>query len=305
MFGIAKLLTEEEIPTPGGSKKWRVGNIKSILTNEKYKGDALLQKTFTVDFLTKEKKKNEGEIPQYYVTGNHEPIIPVATFNRVQRLIEQRAKSVGRPSYVSVYSSKIKCGYCGGWYGSKVWHSNSKYRQVIWQCNHKFQEKCTTPNLTEKEIQESFVKAVNQLVQMKKEIIQNHQEMMEVIFDTSTLKTEQEQLETKLNEIAVIVNQCINENAKLVQNQDEYEAKYTQLVNRFNTTQNELDKVKKEMIEKESRRDDIVDFINQLQERELLTEFDEQVWRSMVKDMTVYEGGRIEFHFLDGGVIRF
>ena len=305
MFGIAKLLTEEGILTPGGSKKWRVGNIKSILTNEKYKGDALLQKTFTVDFLTKEKKKNEGEIPQYYVTGNHEAIIPVATFNRVQRLIEQRAKSVGRPSYVSVYSSKIKCGCCGGWYGSKVWHSNSKYRQVIWQCNHKFQEKCTTPNLTEKEIQDLFVKAVNQLVQMKKEIIQNHQEMMEAIFDTSTLKTEQERLETKLNEIAIIVNQCINENAKLVQNQDEYESKYTQLVNRFNTTQNELDKVKEEILEKESRKEGILDFINQLQEQELLTEFDEQVWRSMVKDMTVYEGGRIEFQFLDGGMIRF
>ena len=205
---------------------------------------------------------------------------------------------------MSVYSSKIKCGCCGGWYGSKVWHSNSKYRQVIWQCNHKFQEKCTTPNLTEKEIQDVFVKAVNQLVQMKKEIIQNHQEMMEVIFDTSTLKLEQERLEIQLNEIAVIVNECINENAKLVQNQDEYEAKYTQLVNRFNTTQNELDKVKKEIIEKESRRDDIIDFINQLQERELLTEFDEQVWRSMVKDMIVYEGGRMEFQFLDGKVIR-
>ena len=152
-------------------RKWRVGNIKSILTNEKYKGDALLQKTFTVDFLTKEKKKNEGEIPQYYVTGNYEAIIPVATFNRVQRLIEQRATCVGRPSYVSVYSSKIKCGCCGGWYGSKVWHSNSKYRQVIWQCNNKFQEKCTTLNLTEEEIQDLFVKAANQLVRMKKEII--------------------------------------------------------------------------------------------------------------------------------------
>ena len=149
------------------------------------------------------------------------------------------------------------------------------------------------------------MKAVNQLVQMKKEIIQNHQEMMEVIFDTSTLKTEQERLEIKLNEIAIIVNQCINENAKLVQNQDEYEEKYTQLVNRFNTTQNELDKVKEEILENESRKDGILDFINQLQEQELLTEFDEQVWRSMVKDMTVFEGNRVEFQFLDGGVIRF
>lgn len=115
--------------------------------------------------------KNEGEIPQYYVTGSYEAIIPVATFNSVQRLIEQRATCVGRPSYMSIYSSKIKCGCCGGWYGSKVWHSNSKYRQVIWQCNNKFQEKCTTPNLTEEEIQDLFVKAANQLVRMKKEII--------------------------------------------------------------------------------------------------------------------------------------
>ena len=143
------------------------------------------------------------------------------------------------------------------------------------------------------------MKAVNQLVQMKKEIIQNHQEMMEVIFDTSTLKTEQERLETKLNEIALIVSECINENAKLVQNQDKYEAKYTQLVNRFNETQNELDKVKKEIIEKESRRDDILDFINQLEEQELLTEFDEQVWRGLVDFATIYENGIVHFRFLD------
>ena len=250
------------------------------------------------------KKKNEGEIPQYYVTGNHEAIIPVATFNRVQRRIEQRATCVGRRSYVSVYSSKIKCGCCGAWYGSKVWHSNSKYRQIIWQCNHKFQEKCTTPNLTEEEIQDLFVRAVNQLVQMKKEIIQNHQEMMEVIFYTSRLKIEQERFETKLNEIALIVNECINENAKLVQNQDKYEAKYTQLVNRFNETQSELDKVKKEIIEKESKREGSIDFINQLQERKLLTGFDEQVWRGLVDFLTVYENGRVDIQFYDGKVIR-
>ena len=57
-----------------GKKTWSVSTINSILCNEKYKGDALLQKTFTVDFLTKTTKRNEGEIPQYYVTGNHEPI---------------------------------------------------------------------------------------------------------------------------------------------------------------------------------------------------------------------------------------
>jgi len=71
---IAKELTERKLPTPGGKAVWSQSTVRSILTNEKYKGDALLQKEFTVDFLKKKTKKNEGEIPQYYVEGNHEAI---------------------------------------------------------------------------------------------------------------------------------------------------------------------------------------------------------------------------------------
>ena len=66
-FAIAKALTEEGIPTPGGKTNWSGSTVRSILTNEKYKGDALLQKVYTVDFLSKKKKVNEGEVPQYYV----------------------------------------------------------------------------------------------------------------------------------------------------------------------------------------------------------------------------------------------
>jgi DNA invertase Pin-like site-specific DNA recombinase len=73
--GIAQKLTDDGIKTPGGKDKWSISTVKSILSNEKYKGDALLQKCFTVDYLTKKQKKNEGEIPQYYVEGNHEAII--------------------------------------------------------------------------------------------------------------------------------------------------------------------------------------------------------------------------------------
>ena len=129
--------------TPGDKTKWSSRTVKAILTNEKYKADALLQKTFTVDFLTKEKKVSEGEIPQYYVTGNYEVIIAPKTFDRVQRMIEQRTTGKNRLSSVSIFSSKIKCGNCGSWFGSKVGHSNSKYRKKIWQCNHKFKKVVT------------------------------------------------------------------------------------------------------------------------------------------------------------------
>ena len=146
---IARTLTNEGIPTPSGKEKWYATSIKSILTNEKYKGDALLQKSYTTDFLTKKTKKNEGEIPQYYVKGNHEAIIDEKTFALVQTKMAARTKGQNRISSVSIFSSKIKCGDCGSWYGSKVWHSTDKYRRVIWQCNHKFDgEKCTTPTLT-------------------------------------------------------------------------------------------------------------------------------------------------------------
>lgn len=160
---IARLLTQESIPTPGGKKVWSGTVVKSILTNEKYKGDALLQKVYTTDFLSKKKKKNEGEIPQYYVEGNHEAIITPAVFDRVQERMRRKDGREGGRIGERIFSGKIRCGDCGGWYGSKVWHSNDKYRKVVWQCNRKFDggHKCTTPHLEEKTIEELFLKALN------------------------------------------------------------------------------------------------------------------------------------------------
>ena len=303
-FGIAKELTGEGILTPGGKKKWSARTVAAILSNEKYKGDALLQKSFTVDFLTKEKKKNEGEIPQYYVTGNHEAIIPPSTFDRVQRLLEQRKDGKNRISSVSIYSSKIKCGDCGSWYGSKTWHSTSKYRQKIWQCNQKFEEKCTTPHLTEEEIQKLFLEAVNKLVKNKKEIISNHKEMAKIIFDTSALEKEKIELKEELNIVAEQVNDCINENARKVQNQDEYEVRYTSLVNRFNATKSSLDEIKQTIMEKQSKHDEVEDFIKELEKQELMTEFDKNVWLSMADYLTVHHDGNVEFTFLDDSQIE-
>ncbi len=144
---IAKHLTERKISTPGGKEKWQQSTVLSILQNEKYKGDAILQKSFTVDFLTKKKKINEGEIPQYYVENSHPAIITPEVFDLVQHEIKKRKEAKGYKTGSSCFSGKIVCGECGSFYGSKVWHSTSKYRRVIWQCNSKFKNKnkCSTP----------------------------------------------------------------------------------------------------------------------------------------------------------------
>ena len=163
-YAIAKILTEEGVPTPAGKRVWSFGTVRSILTNEKYKGDALLQKRYTVDFLSKKKKVNEGEVTQYYVKGCHEAIIEPEIFDRVQEQIRTHRK--GRSSGRNLFSGKVRCGDCGNFYGPKVWHSNDKYRKAVWQCGHKFDGecKCTTPHLTEAEITEAVLDAVSALI---------------------------------------------------------------------------------------------------------------------------------------------
>ena len=151
--------------------------IKSILTNEKYKGDALLQKRFTVDFLTKKTKINEGEVQQYYVENSHPAIITPEEFDLVQEEFVKRMNTGKQYSSTSIFSSKIICGDCGSYFSAKVWHSNSKYRRVIYQCNSKFKGEhfCTMPHLYEPEIQQKFLNVFSRYFGQKDVVIRNRQ----------------------------------------------------------------------------------------------------------------------------------
>lgn len=149
---IASLLTADRVPTPCGCDTWNQQTIRRMLSNEKYKGDALLQKEFTVDFLRKKKKKNEGELPQYYVEGDHEPIISPWLFDYVQKRLDSRFE-IGNTRYsgVTLFSSKLICDKCGSIYGPKPWHSTS-YNHLVWQCRrrHIKENKCLAFNIYDK-----------------------------------------------------------------------------------------------------------------------------------------------------------
>ncbi len=127
---IARLLERSQILSPGGKEKWQHGTIVSILTNEKYKGDAILQKTFCADFLTKKVKRNEGELPQYYVSGSHPAIIPSEVFDEVQ-LEMKRRREANYTAREHCFSGRIICRGCGAPYIEKVWHSTSQYKRRI------------------------------------------------------------------------------------------------------------------------------------------------------------------------------
>ena len=306
-FAIAKALTEEGIPTPGGKKNWSGSTVQSILTNEKYKGDALLQKVYTVDFLSKKKKVNEGEIPQYYVENNHDAIIEPAVFEAVQKQMAVRQTGTNRQSSVGIFSSKIKCGDCGSCYGSKVWHSNDKYRRVIWQCNHKFDggEKCCTPHLDEETIKGLFIKAVNILTTEKDEIAANFQAIKGHLFSTGELETEQSQLQEELSVVAELIQQCVSENAHVALDQTEYQARYNGLAERFDRTKARLDEVGSAITEKQAKKEQIERFLAELERQDGVSiEFDEEQWYSLVDFVTVFNKEDIRFTFKDGTEIK-
>lgn len=306
-YKIAKILTEEGIPTPGGKKVWGKAVVESILTNEKYKGDALLQKVYTVDFLSKKKKVNEGEVPQYYVEGNHEAIIEPSVFDRVQVLMKARRPGKNRNSCVSIFSGKIKCGDCGSWYGSKVWHSNDKYRKVIWQCNHKFEggEKCTTPHLNEEDIKKLFVKALNIFCGEKDEITAAFEEMKETAFRTDELEEERKRLQEEINVVAELIQQCIAENARIAQNQADYEKRYNALAQRFDKAKAQLDEVEDGIVAKQAHREMMQNLIDTLEEMpEAVDRFDEGAWYALVDYVTIFSKDDVRFTFKNGMEIK-
>ena len=158
---IAALLTEMGIPTPSGKTKWSVSTVRSILSNEKYKGEALLQKTYTVDYLTKEVRKNNGEVPSVRIRNSHEPIIEPEVFDRVQEMLAEYTKRRAKVRTKHPFAGKLICGDCGEFYGHKVWRLRSTGEHYdVWYCNHKYDgdEVCDSPRLRETEVKEAFGK---------------------------------------------------------------------------------------------------------------------------------------------------
>ena len=303
---IAEKLTSMGIKTPRGKDKWSQTTVRGILTNEKYKGDALLQKTYTPDFLTKKQVPNHGEVPQYYVENNHEAIIEPEVFDRVQDMIRQRGYCGGY-SGVTIFSSRIRCGECGGWYGSKVWHSTDKYRRVIWQCNAKFKQKkhCRTPHLTEDEIKAAFVRVANIIIDDREMILEELREDQALLTGTEELEKEQKRLAEQMNVDADAVQELIAQNARVAQNQEEYNLRYEALATRFNETKAKYDAVTAEIAKRGIRRRELGRFIRQVEELpDRITDFSEALWGSLIDHVTVFAKDNIVFTTSSGMEIK-
>lgn len=180
---IKKALENQNLLTATGKKIWSESNIKSILKNEKYVGDALLQKTFTVDCISKKVQKNNGECPMYLVTNHHDPIIDRDTFNRVQQELARRTSKrkisdktiTEQGKYSSKYalSELLICGHCGTPYRRCTWTSCGR-KQIVWRCISRLEhgkKYCTdSPTIHEEPLQMAILSAVNEYLDCREEI---------------------------------------------------------------------------------------------------------------------------------------
>ena len=187
---IAEGLERDRIKTGGKRYKWHLSTVQGILRNEKYMGDALLQKTITTDFIEKTRIKNDGTVPQYYVKDSQEAIIPRDVYMQVQ---EEMVRRVNMTSGIEgkrkrVYSSKYAlscictCTKCSDIYRRIAWNNRGK-KSTVWRCCTRVEQgpkACDAPTVTEEELQQATVNAINQLVHCQDSMIQTLKENIEI-----------------------------------------------------------------------------------------------------------------------------
>ncbi|MCR5090665.1 MAG: recombinase family protein [Oscillospiraceae bacterium] len=303
---IASLLTKEGILTPGGKQKWQPNTVKSILTNEKYMGAALLQKSFTVDYLQKKMKRNEGEVPQYYVAESHPAIIDPEEWRKVQAEVAHRIQYDHKAACASPFSGKIVCGDCGTVYGSKVWHSTDRYRRVIWQCNSKYggEHKCKTPHLTEQQIQNAFCRAINPLLSDRARIIGDLEAVKAGLSDDADLMEKQEKLAAEMEALEALMHKAIMVNAETAQDQKDYNRRYDGYAAKHEKLKKQYGDAQAEREARQNKAQLLDSMIDSLIGAAVVTEFDVKLWNATVDHVTVNRDGSLVFTMRDGREIR-
>lgn len=299
---IADTLKAEGVLTP--SKKgcnWTVNNIQSILSNEKYKGDALLQKVYCDDYLEHKVKKNNGVLPQYYVENSHPGIINKDEWTMVQEELKRREGIRYSYQTSNPYLAKLRCAECGHFFGIKVWHSNSIHRKEVLQCNGKYKCGCKSPNLIQDEVNRKFIEAYNQVMDNKEGLIEDTKEVIEMLTSTEEIDAKVQALANEMEEVQLLVENLIHDNARRNQDQEEYERHYQELVSQFNAAKAKMESLLEEKQSKLDRIEILNAFIVSLEDKSaIIDEFSTDLWNLMIQDALVNEDGTIRFIFKNG-----
>ena len=300
------LLGEDEIEAAKARKKtarWSPSTIESILTNEKYKGDAILQKTYCTDYIKKTFVVNDGsEIPKYYAQNSHPAIVSEEVFDLTQMELEWRRSLKGSYSGKSCFASRVVCGECGAFYGSKVWHSTDEYRCTIWRCNNKYEgdHRCSTPHVTQAALEQTFVSVMQRVIAEKGDIFAICRDVLDETLDTSELDRVATRLQDQALGMAERVRKLVEENARVRRDQEEYQREYDALAAEHEKLSEKIRNVENQKKDKADRRRQIETFGKMLEKQEECVGFDPHTFVALVDKVVVGTDGELTFWFRNG-----
>lgn len=287
MDKIAAGLERDGVLTGAGKAKWHTSTINKILRNEKYMGDALLQKTYTTDFLTKKRIKNNGTVPQYYVESDHEAIIPKDIFLLVQEeLVRRRVVRTSKNGKRRNYSCKhcfaqmVFCGDCGEFYRRVHWN-NRGCKSIVWRCCSRLENTghaCRSRTVNEGLLEQVSIDAINQVLCEKDDFLKTLQSNIATVIrqgDTLSPEVIDERLQELQKELLKKANQ-----------KDDYDAIADEILR--------LRDMRKQAEVNSTRKDDQLKQINSLQDfiksqPTIVTEFDELLVKRLIAKITVFE----------------
>ncbi len=287
MNKIAAGLEADGILTGAGGKRWHTSTINKILRNEKYIGEVLLQKTYTTDFLNKTKVKNNGLVPQYYVEGNHEAIIPKDIYLQVQeelvrrRVVKTSANGKKRSySCNHCFSQIVICVDCGEMFRRIHWN-NHGCKSIVWRYISRLEStglECHARTINELVLQDAVVKAINQMLGDKS----SYQAQLQLNI-ASVIRASQATSVENIDEKLMALQQELIQKAQSKEAYDEIADEIFRLRElRQKTT---VDTAARD--EQIKRINDLQDYI--AQQTTYLTEFDESLVRRWIKQITIWD----------------
>jgi DNA invertase Pin-like site-specific DNA recombinase len=286
LAGIGRDLEKDGILTAAGKPKWRPETLKKILTNEKYIGDALLQKTTTVDFLTKKRVKNEGHLPQYYVENNHDAIIPKELFLQAQEELHRRNNIyTGEDKNKRIYSSKYAlssitfCGDCGDIYRRVYWNIHGR-KEIVWRCVTRIEqgpEVCKSRTVKEGDLYDAVMTAINRLLAGGDNMIKTLEENIHAVIGDAT--------DYQISEINTLLEEKQKELISLANKGKDYEPLADEIDNLREKRQNLL--VEDASLSGENERiNELIEFIRNNKYR--TQRYDDALVRKLIQNVTVY-----------------
>lgn len=314
---IADRLNEKGLTTKGGSSPYRKMVVQRILTNEKYTGDALLQKTHVTDCITKKMRKNNGELPMYLVKNHHEPIISRSDFNRVQeemarrsakRTIADKLTKTGQGKYSAKYalSELLFCGECGEHYRRVTWTAKG-FKEIKWRCVSRIQygkKKChSSPTVDEQALHRAIVSAINEFCEVKDDVAKALCESITEVLDPNqngSIQAAQQRIDELVRNMdELIMLATVPETAENAMSDIAKFSEEMKMLREFIETE----KAKQAATQRGS--DELNTILERLgQENFTLIEYDDVAVRQLIEKITVASKDAITVRFKGGFEIR-